>query len=205
MKKILSFAALFCILNVSNVHAQTYVLIGNAQNVTDTSALFQPYIYNNADTGATTVWMKLDSPITDSVGATFHFPPNFSFNFSYTDFICGSTQTYMAGFQNSSGAYYTNLTSVTLAPCTGITPYTKPGPTVTIYPMPVNSTSHVDAPGVTQGTFCLYDANGKIVRSIAFANEACDFDRDGLPDGMYIYMLTDTEHATAAGGMMLIQ
>lgn len=192
MKKIL-LLALSGIMYAELATAQTTVYIGNAQFITDTSAHFQPYVYNNTDTvNPSTVWVKFLSPIADSVSATLVLPRNFSFNFDYYGFICGSTQTYSAGFRNSDTTVYGGTQSVTLLPCTDINePFVAALAAITIAPMPVTDQSECIVP-VQNGTLMIYTLTGQIVQCSPISDGRGVINKGTLAPGIYLVVATDT-------------
>ena len=186
MKKSL-LIALLCIMHAARTLAQTSVTIGGAMNVTDSGALFLPYVHDNMDTTiTTTVWIKLPSPITDSIGATTTFPRNFSFNFPHNGLICNSNQTYTAGFSNSSGTYHADTMSVTLLPCTGIMEHFIPASAITIMPMPVTESSVLSIDGQHDGIIVVYDALGKTVNTMRYNDGQAVIRREDFVPGMYL-------------------
>lgn len=51
--------------------------------------------------------------------------------------------------------------------------------------------------------FELYDATGRLLRSVQFSGQEFDFQRDGLPDGLYFFRIRDAQGRVFAGKILV--
>jgi uncharacterized repeat protein (TIGR01451 family) len=121
--------------------------------------------------------------------------------------------------ENRAGIYFdfnepvvTNTVFHTLAenfivmePVSSATPGTAPQPEILVYPNPFNETALFELKNVPANPliFSLFDANGRLVRRAGFNQNKFQFERDGLPSGMYFFQIQSSGTMAAQGKLVL--
>lgn len=121
--------------------------------------------------------------------------------------------------ENRAGIYFdfnapiiTNTTRHTLGvsfieidPVNGLRPGHPAMPSIKVYPNPFEETALFELENIqsTHLVFSLFDVNGRQVKSAIFDKNRFQFQRDGLPSGMYFFQIATPDGAVAKGKVVL--
>ncbi|MCB0587117.1 MAG: DUF11 domain-containing protein, partial [Phaeodactylibacter sp.] len=119
--------------------------------------------------------------------------------------------------KNEAGIYFdfnapviTNTTSVTLGENFIISDIREEGPSgetvrIEAYPNPFREESTIEIEGmeIMEGRFLLYDGQGRQVRQESFQGPILDFQREGLPGGLYYFTILADGKAVGTGKVVI--
>ncbi len=86
-----------------------------------------------------------------------------------------------------------------------VQPGTAPQPRVRVYPNPFDETALFELENIQANhlVFSLFDRNGRQVRQQFFDKNKFQFQRDGLPSGVYFFQIAAPDRTVARGKVVL--